>query len=610
MSELIKTIFSPEQYMPHGSCYLWQSSLIWLHVISDLLIAIAYFSIPTMLVIFVCKRQDVPFLRVFILFGLFIISCGVGHVIDVWTLWHPAYWLSGVERAFTALVSCYTALELVTLLPIFLALKTPEQLAVVEAANQAKSEFLANMSHELRTPLNSILGFTSLISEGSNLSPNNQKYIEIIHQSGQHLLNLINDILEMSKIEAGRILYQAEEFNLKRLLNSIKEMLDIKVEEKGLKITVEYDDNLPVFIVADSQKIRQVLINLIGNAIKFTDAGFVILRTQLVEDKTLSDSEIRLQFEVEDSGSGIAPTEIDCLFQPFVQTESGLRQNKGTGLGLAISQKFVQLMGGEIKVESKLNQGSLFYFSIPVSIANINSTEELENQQSIVKLAPHQPKPKILVVDDDDKNRLLLVQLLTIIGCEIQEASNGKEAIQQFISWQPDLILMDLRMPIMDGYEAIQQIKATASIHSPIIIALTAHVFEEEKQHMLSVGCDDLIRKPFQKEDLLLRIAAALNLQYIYSEDQLTKNNYNHSISKNENNISSSSNPIPLNVMSQDWIEQLYQSASQCSDLLTNQLIQQIPQQYSALAVKLTTLADEYRFDEIINLLEPYRLTQ
>jgi signal transduction histidine kinase/DNA-binding response OmpR family regulator len=610
MSELIKTIFSPEQYMPHGSCYLWQSSLIWLHVISDLLIAIAYFSIPTMLVIFVCKRQDVPFLRVFILFGLFIISCGVGHVIDVWTLWHPAYWLSGVERAFTALVSCYTALELVTLLPIFLALKTPEQLAVVEAANQAKSEFLANMSHELRTPLNSILGFTSLISEGSNLSPNNQKYIEIIHQSGQHLLNLINDILEMSKIEAGRILYQAEEFNLKRLLNSIKEMLDIKVEEKGLKITVEYDDNLPVFIVADSQKIRQVLINLIGNAIKFTDAGFVILRTQLVEDKSLSDSEIRLQFEVEDSGSGIAPTEIDCLFQPFVQTESGLRQNKGTGLGLAISQKFVQLMGGEIKVESKLNQGSLFYFSIPVSIANINSTEELENQQSIVKLAPHQPKPKILVVDDDDKNRLLLVQLLTIIGCEIQEASNGKEAIQQFISWQPDLILMDLRMPIMDGYEAIQQIKATASIHSPIIIALTAHVFEEEKQHMLSVGCDDLIRKPFQKEDLLLRIAAALNLQYIYSEDQLTKNNYNHSISKNENNISSSSNPIPLNVMSQDWIEQLYQSASQCSDLLTNQLIQQIPQQYSALAVKLTTLADEYRFDEIINLLEPYRLTQ
>lgn len=610
MSELIKTIFSPDQYMPHGSCYLWQSSLIWLHVISDLLIAIAYFSIPTMLVIFVCKRQDVPFLRVFILFGLFIISCGVGHVIDVWTLWHPAYWLSGVERAFTALVSCYTALELVTLLPIFLALKTPEQLAVVEAANQAKSEFLANMSHELRTPLNSILGFTSLISEGSNLSPNNQKYIEIIHQSGQHLLNLINDILEMSKIEAGRILYQAEEFNLKRLLNSIKEMLDIKVEEKGLKITVEYDDNLPVFIVADSQKIRQVLINLIGNAIKFTDAGFVILRTQLVEDKSLSDSEVRLQFEVEDSGSGIAPTEIDCLFQPFVQTESGLRQNKGTGLGLAISQKFVQLMGGEIKVESKLNQGSLFYFSIPVSIANINSTEELENQQSIVKLAPHQPKPKILVVDDDDKNRLLLVQLLTIIGCEIQEASNGKEAIQQFISWQPDLILMDLRMPIMDGYEAIQQIKATASIHSPIIIALTAHVFEEEKQHMLSVGCDDLIRKPFQKEDLLLRIAAALNLQYIYSEDQLTKNNYNHSISKNENNISSSSNPIPLNVMSQDWIEQLYQSASQCSDLLTNQLIQQIPQQYSALAVKLTTLADEYRFDEIINLLEPYRLTQ
>ncbi|MGB3402736.1 MAG: response regulator [Microcoleaceae cyanobacterium] len=610
MSELLKSIFSPDQYMPHGSCYLWQSSLIWLHVISDLLIAIAYFSIPTMLVIFVCKRQDVPFLRVFLLFGLFIISCGLGHVIDVWTLWHPAYWLSGVERAFTALISCYTALELVTLLPIFLALKTPEQLAVVEAANQAKSEFLANMSHELRTPLNSILGFTSLIAEGSKLSPEHQKYIEIIHQSGQHLLNLINDILEMSKIEAGRILVQVEQFNLPSLLNSIEQMLYIKAEEKNLNFTVESDDDLPIFIVSDSKKIRQVLINLLGNAIKFTDSGFVTLRTKLVQDKTLSSEQVRLQFEVEDSGSGIAPTEIDCLFQPFVQTQSGLRQNKGTGLGLAISQKFIQLMGGEIQVESKLNQGSLFYFSIPVTVANINYTENLENPKVIFKLAPDQPKAKVLVVDDDYKNRLLLLQLLITVGFETQEASNGKEAIQQLKTWQPDLILMDLRMPIMDGYEATQYIKATASNPPPIIIALTAHVFEEEKQKIIEVGCDDLIRKPFKKEELLLKIANFLNLKYIYLEDQLETQKDNTSIVKTKNNISSSSHPITLKVMPQDWIEQLYQSASQCSDLLTHQLIEQIPQQYSSLAVKLTTLANEYRFDEIINWVEPYRLTQ
>jgi signal transduction histidine kinase len=275
MWKIIESIFSPSQYMPHGYCYLWQTPLVWLHVISNILIAIAYFSIPAMLIYFICKRQDFPFLRVFILFGLFIISCGVGHVLDVWTLWHPAYWLSGIERAFTALISCYTALELVTILPLFLALKTPEQLAVFQAANQAKSEFLANMSHELRTPLNSILGFTQLMSEQSTLSTENQKYIDIIHQSGQYLLTLINDILEMSKIEAGRIVLKEEELNLYHFLDSIQDMLHLTASKKGLQFTIKPENKLPNTIEADEKKLRQVLINLLSNAIKFTDSGSV-----------------------------------------------------------------------------------------------------------------------------------------------------------------------------------------------------------------------------------------------------------------------------------------------------------------------------------------------
>jgi signal transduction histidine kinase/DNA-binding NarL/FixJ family response regulator len=595
MWKLIESIFSPSQYMPHGYCYLWQTSLVWLHVISNILIAIAYFSIPAMLIYFTCKRQDFPFLRVFVLFGFFIISCGVGHLLDVWTLWHPAYWLSGIERAITALVSCYTALELVTLLPLFLALKTPEQLAVVQSANQAKSEFLANMSHELRTPLNSILGFTYVMSEGSDLSTKNQKYVDIIHQSGQYLLTLINDILEMSKIEAGHIILREEEFKLYQFLNLIQTMLYITATEKGLQFMIETEEQLPNIIRADEKKLRQVLINLLSNAIKFTDSGHVRLRVKAQDVETNYSSKIMLQFAVEDTGVGINSEEIHNLFQPFVQTKSGLNKNKGTGLGLAISQKFVQIMGGEIQVESQVNQGSQFYFSIPVNVIDMNDikTDTLKNKQSIVKLAPNQGQPRILVVDNDSKNRLLLIHLLSSTGFDVQEACNGQEAIEKWSVWKPDLILMDMRMPVMNGYEATRKIKAATDHHFPLIIALTAHAFEEEKQQILEIGCDEFMRKPFQKEELLLKISTLLNLQYSYTNPEFNTNNYSDFVL----------DQAALNVMPKEWIEQLYQSVSQCRDRLTYQLIQQIPPEYSSLAQALTDLTENFQFDEIIKLI-------
>ncbi len=595
MWNLIENVLAPHQYMPHGYCYLWQTPLVVLHIVSDLLIAIAYFSITTMLVYFVCKRQDIPFLRVLILFGLFIISCGIGHILDVWTLWYPAYWLSGIERAITALVSCYTAIELVTLLPLFLALKTPEQLAAVEAANQAKSDFLANMSHELRTPLNSILGFTQLISRTSILSTQSQGYINIIHQSGQHLLTLINDILEMSKIEAGRTTLNLNPFNLSHLLNPLEEMLSFSAKEKGLQFIFDLDPQLPQQIQTDEKKLRQVLINLLSNAIKFTDFGQVILRVKILDLENTPVSSARLQFEVEDTGQGIAPEEIEGLFQPFTQTTSGLKIEKGTGLGLSISQEFVRLMGGEIKVESQLDQGTKFYFDIPVTIINIDPVKPIKTHRSILHLAPHQPDYHILVAEDDYQNRFFLMELLISVGYNVRGVCNGQEAVRQWSIWQPDLILMDIRMPIMNGYEAIRKIQAESQEQLPILIALTAHVFEEEQQQIKSAGFNDFIRKPFQPEELLTTIGHYLKLQYVYTEE-----------------TREGSDPIPnqqdndsmLRAMPKEWIDSLEESATKCSDILVYQLIQQIPKEYFSLARTLTELTEAFRFDLITDLIQ------
>ncbi len=383
--------------MPHGSCYLWQTSLIGLHVISDLLIAIAYFSIPVMLIYFVYKRQDIPFNRVFILFGLFIVSCGVGHLLDIWTLWHPAYWLSGIERAFTALVSCYTALELMVLLPRFLSLKTPEELAIVEAANHSKSLFLAHMSHELRTPLNAILGFTELMSRDVKLAVKHREYINIINRAGEHLLALINDILEISKIEAGKIQLWENDFDLYSQVDSLEEILGLKANSKDLKLVIQIDSQVPQYICTDERKLRQVLINLVSNAIKFTEQGSVTLRVK--GDKFKSQN--ILTFEVEDTGEGISLEEQKKLFEAFSQTETGIKSGQGTGLGLPISQKFVKLMGGEITVRSQLNQGTLFTFSLPIKAVENILTETNQTSKIVTGIAADQSNYRILIADDD-----------------------------------------------------------------------------------------------------------------------------------------------------------------------------------------------------------------
>ena len=384
-----------------------------------------------------------------------------------------------------------------------------------EAANEAKSSFLANMSHELRTPLNAILGFSQLLIRNSNLPPTARENVGIIARSGENLLTLINQVLDLSKIEAGRIVLNPKNFDLYRLLDDIEDLLELKALEKGLHLVCERDDNTPRYINADEMKLRQVLINLINNAIKFTPVGGVQVR---VSPKTDNSPKVELLFQVTDSGVGIAPEEIDGLFEAFIQTESGKESQEGTGLGLSISHKFVQLMGGDIVVTSAVGRGTTFKFNIEATLADSGDVDSQKPKRRAIALAPNQPRYRLLVVDDNPINCQLLIKLLVPFGFDVKEAANGSEAVDIYTEWQPDLIFMDMRMPVMDGYEATRRIKVAAGEKPCPVLAVTASVLEEDKALVLEAGCDDFIRKPFKDGELFEAIARYLGAEFIYEE--------------------------------------------------------------------------------------------
>jgi PAS domain S-box-containing protein len=1012
MWQIVKNIFSPTQYMPHGHCYLWQTPLVWLHVTGDFLIAIAYFSIPVMLIYFVFKRRDVPFLGIFALFGAFIILCGTGHLLDIWTLWHSAYWLSGIEKAITALVSCYTAGSMVTLLPQFLSLKSPQQLeainiklqreiavredaelalrcayedleikvqertaqlrqtntclemeardrkqaelnlrsvterlqyllattpavifscklggnydvtfvsdnivsmigyeareffdgsldwhsilhpedrelvdtafdrllekewisyeyrerhkdgsyrwiydevklvkdaagipvecvgygvditarkqaeaalqqqlkrerlvdaiqerirsslnleevmtmaveevrqflstdrtviyrfnpdwsgfvavesvargvmpilgtdindpcfregyvsvyeqghiraiddiytagisechinllsqfqikanvvvpilqgeklwglliahhcrtqrqwnsseieslkqisvqlaiaiqqctlfeqaqteiadrklaeialqkavVVADSANLAKSEFLSSMSHELRTPLNAILGFSQVMVRDSSLNNQHQQHLEIINRAGEHLLSLINDILEMSKIEAGRSQLNQSSFNLIRLLETLAEMFRLKAESKKLQLFFEVADGVPHFVNGDEGKLRQVLINLLGNAIKFTETGSVTLRVKMKVEQSLAvetaeftgtqtkpacagcdqspqadfdcvDTNsirpvfLRLQFEIEDTGPGIAAEEMNKLFAPFEQTKTGRKSQQGTGLGLPISRKFVQMMGGDITVSSIPGLGSKFAFDIEIRLAVPTDVKMLKPHKKVIGLELNQPEYRILVVDDRADNCLVIDRLLSPLGLLVREARNGQEAVAIWEDWQPHLIWMDMQMPVMNGYEATRQIKSHPLGKETVIVALTASAFEEDRKTILAAGCNDFMRKPFEAKILFAKLEEFLGVRYIYEEPVDTKLNESEisGVFSNQS-VESQFGQMPL-----EWVEKIYNAAYECCDEKVFKLIEEMPREFASASQYVTNLAHNFLFDDIIEL--------
>ncbi|NEO57273.1 MAG: PAS domain S-box protein [Okeania sp. SIO3B5] len=458
-----------------------------------------------------------------------------------------------------------------------------------EAANHAKSNFLASMTHELRTPLNAILGFSQLLVRDNSLNEEQIEQLKIINRSGDHLLNLINDILSMSKIEAGRITLTESCFDLHELLQSIKDMMMLKASKKGLQIIFEVGDNLPKIIKTDEGKLRQVLINILGNAVKFTSEGKVTL-------SVFNHHQIgQIKFTITDTGPGIETSEINNLFEPFVQTKTGRKSIEGTGLGLPISREFVHLMGGDISVISQVGKGTTFTFDIVAEVIEIAKTTILSDRRQIIGLEPHQPVYRILVVEDVPENSQLLIQLLQPLGFKIKNAENGKQAISIWQTWQPHLILMDIIMPVMNGYEATKIIKQTSFGQATTIIALTANAFDEDRDAILAAGCDDFIAKPFSEDVLLEKLASYLGVRYLYQEITSSSTTREPQIKLTKES---------LNIMPPEWLEQLHFAALSVNDQIVTQLIQQIPETEIDLINCLTDLVENFRLDVILELIE------
>ena len=472
-----------------------------------------------------------------------------------------------------------------------------------EVANQAKSTFIANMSHELRSPLNAIIGFSQLMLRTKHLPNEQYENAGIIQRSGEYLLTLINNVLDFSKIEAGKTTLNQKDFDLHQLLDDLEDMLHLRAFNAGLELIFDRGDNLPRYIYGDGVKLRQILLNLLGNAIKFTQEGEVVLSirydSSLITDVGVNGrSPLTLLFTVKDTGKGISQAELNKLFEAFSQTESGREAQEGTGLGLVISRQFVQLMGGDITVESELGKGTTFKFSIQVKLGQENIENENIYHRKVLGLAPNQPTYKILAVDDKLISRQLLIKLLTPLGFEVKEASNGKEAIAIWDEWQPNLIFMDMRMPIMDGYEATKYIKSTTKGNATAIVALTASVLEEEKAIVLSAGCDDFLRKPFKETVIFEALNKHLGVKYIYEELDTENENLQQSPS-----MLSSIDLTDLAVMSSEWRSQLIEAAIEGHSNRVTKLIQEIPNQKSHLVKVLEKLTSQFQFDEIAELL-------
>ncbi|NMG07446.1 ATP-binding protein, partial [Brasilonema sp. UFV-L1] len=379
-----------------------------------------------------------------------------------------------------------------------------------KTANRAKSEFLANMSHELRTPLNGILGYTQIFKKDKALTAQQKNGIDVIHQCGEHLLTLINDILDLSKIEARKMELYPKEFHLPEFIETIAEICRIRAEQKGISLIYQTLSPLPRLIRADEKRLRQVLINLLSNAVKFTEKGSITFKVGYQEDK--------LRFQVEDTGIGIPSEQLEEIFLPFHQVGEESRKTEGTGLGLAISRQLVQMMGSELKVKSTLSQGSVFWLDLDLPEVFQQSDVQSIDDANIIGFM--EPARKVLVVDDKWANRSVLVNLLQPLGFEVTEATNGLDALDKAREFKPDVIFMDLVMSVMDGFEATRRLRMLPDFKEVVVIAISASVFEWDQKQSREVGCDDFLPKPIRKAELLEKLQVHLGLEWIYEQPE------------------------------------------------------------------------------------------
>jgi signal transduction histidine kinase len=456
-------------------------------------------------------------------------------------------------------------------------------------ANRAKSVFLANMSHELRTPLNAILGFIQLMDRDAQLPEVHHATLGIVRRAGEHLLGLINDVLSISKIEAGRVTLQEVEFDLCVLLEGMEELFRLRAREKSLRLTLDLAENTRVNVRGDEGKLRQVLVNLLGNAIKFTQMGGVTLRARW--------DGASATIEVEDTGAGIAETEVSTLFEPFVQTQSGRESGEGTGLGLAISRNFVTLMGGAIEVRSELGIGTLFRVCVPLT-ASVRA-DGSRGAKRVARLADGEPSYRVLVADDRWDSRQPLVRLLTLTGFDVREASSGLEALAIWQEWQPQFLWLETRMSGIDGFEVTRRVReAEGGCVGTKILALTASAFEHERDRIVEAGCDGFVAKPYHEATIFDCMAEHLGARYLYVEGEQRSH-------AEANQVLTSSGATAARVASlpNDLVRELSLAVT-IGDIDTAQhVIDRMSALDDLLAAEVGRMVRAYRFDEILDMV-------
>ena len=455
-----------------------------------------------------------------------------------------------------------------------------------EKANRAKSSFLANMSHELRTPLNALLGYSQILKQEEQISEKQKDGLDIIHRSGEHLLILINDILDLSKIEAGKMELCVNDFSLEEMLRNLTRLFQVRSTVKEISFECNKLTPLPVFVQGDEIKIRQILFNLLSNAIKFTEQGGAVLKVGVFKEK--------VRFEVEDSGIGIAKNHIKEIFQSFRQITRKNQIMEGTGLGLAISYNLARIMGCELNVESEPNKGSTFWFELELPVVE---NAEIDTQQDHPIVLGYEGGPfKILIVEDKWENRSVLINFLVPLGFEVFEAVDGLDGVKKATEFSPDLILMDLVMPVMDGVESIRKIRQTSSGKKVCIIALSASVFESDRKTTIEAGGDDFLPKPVRIGPLLGRLEKHLKITWIYKKDD--------SVGPGKQSGSVVLSPPPAKE-----IHPLFEFAKQGNIRGVRREIERIEQlneRFVPFAKKLRKFAKNFNMKQICSFLEPY----
>ncbi|MEH2261864.1 ATP-binding protein [Nostoc sp.] len=469
-----------------------------------------------------------------------------------------------------------------------------------DSANLAKSEFLANMSHELRTPLNGILGYAQILQDGENLTERAKKGIDVIYQCGNHLLNLINDVLDLAKIEARRLELYPEDAYFPALLEGVAEMMRVRAGQKGIPFIYQPDSNLPVGVTVDEKRLRQVLINLLGNAIKFTDEGGVTFRVQTHE---LETSIYQIRFEIEDTGVGISPTGLTKIFQPFEQVGDTKKQAEGTGLGLAISQQIVSLMGSTLNVESQVGKGSTFWFEVELPEAKDWAATLRTTKQGKI-LGFEGRKHQVLVVDDRWENRSVLVSLLEPLGFAVIAVSNGREGLAKAKEIHPDLIITDLMMPEMNGYEMLQQLRQIPELKDMPAIASSASVFESNQNESIIAGANAFLPKPVEAPALLKLLEKYLNLKWVYDQKSIAV----EPIKANSEAISSST-PNEIVPPTDEVLSKLHTLALQGRLMAIEQQLKTLEkanEKYHPFIQEIRQYADNFQTEKIRAFIEKY----